>query len=78
MSIIFFADIFYQNGYILASVRMLHLITASIGIIMASIFLIGLFYKSKRTFLGIGWDSIAVFVVYLLGFYLLFQLGISV
>jgi len=78
MSIIFFADLFYRNGYILSSVRMLHLITASIGIIMASIFLVGLFYKSKRTFLGMGWDSIAVFIVYLLGFYLLFTLGISI
>jgi len=45
---------------------------------MAAIFLVGLFYKSKRTFLGMGWDSIAVFAVYLLGFYLLFQLGISI
>src|SRR6056297_238232 len=77
MSIIFFADIFYRDGYILASVKMLHLITASIGIIMASIFITGLFYKSKKTFMGMGWDSIAVFIVYLLGFYLLFELGVS-
>ncbi|MCF8008525.1 MAG: sodium:calcium antiporter [Halanaerobiales bacterium] len=78
MSIIFFADLFYRDGAILSSVKMLHLITASIGIIMSSIFIIGLFYKSKKTVFGMGWDSIMVFGVYLLGFYLLFTLGISI
>lgn len=78
MSIIFFGDVFLRDGYILASASMLHLVTASIGIIMASIFIVGLFYKSKRKFLGMGWDSIAVFIVYFLGFYLLYQLGVSI
>ena len=78
MSIVFFADVFYRGGYLLSSVKMLHLITASIGIIMSSIFIVGLFYKSKRKIFGIGWDSLAVFAVYLLGFYLLFRLGVAI
>lgn len=78
MSIVFFADIFYRDGYLLSSVKMLHLITASIGIIMSSIFIVGLFYKSKKKVFGIGWDSLAVFAVYILGFYLLYQLGVAI
>ncbi|MFW6270570.1 MAG: sodium:calcium antiporter [Bacillota bacterium] len=78
MFVIFFADIFYRPGYILASVSEVHMITAMIGIIMSTIALIGIFYRSKKTFLILGWDSLGIAVVYLIGVYLLFNLGIHI
>jgi cation:H+ antiporter len=45
---------------------------------MATIILIGLFYRSRRSFMWMGWDSIAAAVVYFAGVYLLFQLGLNV
>lgn len=77
MIIVFFADIFYKGGYILAEVNVIHVITAMVGLIMSSIALIGLFYRSKRTIFSIGWDSMFVGIVYILGVYLLFRLGID-
>lgn len=78
MIVVFFADLFYKPDFILASVNMDHVITAMIGLIMSSIALIGLFYRSKRTVFSIGWDSLFISITYFLGVYLLFQLGISV
>ncbi|MFW6389909.1 MAG: sodium:calcium antiporter [Halanaerobiales bacterium] len=78
MIIIFFADIFYKPGYIMGSVSQIHIITAMVGIIMSTIALIGIFYRSKKTFLTIGWDSLSIAIVYVIGVYLLFILGINV
>ena len=78
MTVIFFADVFYQQGVILEDVRIVHILTATIGILMATIILIGLFYRSRRSFMWMGWDAIAAAVVYFAGVYLLFQLGLNV
>lgn len=78
MTVIFFADLFYRQGVILEDVRIVHILTATIGIVMATIILIGLFYRSQRSFVWMGWDSIAATAVYLIGVYLLFQLGLNV
>ena len=80
MIIVFFADTFYREGYILASVDFLHAITAMIVLLMSVIAIIGLFYRSKRTVfnLKIGWDSFFIGLIYFIGVYLLFKLGISV
>jgi cation:H+ antiporter len=78
MTVIFFADVFYRQGVLLQDVRIVHILTATVGIVMATIILIGLFYRSRRSFMWMGWDAIAAAVVYFLGVYLLFQLGLNV
>nr|WP_027339899.1 sodium:calcium antiporter [Halonatronum saccharophilum] len=77
MLIIFVIDIFYREGAVLASVSLSHTVTALIGLILSIIAIVGLFYRSKKTFLTIGWDSVAIFIIYFFGVYLLFQLGIN-
>jgi cation:H+ antiporter len=77
MVIILVSDIFYQGGSVLAGVSLTHTITAILGLILSGIAVIGLFYRSKKTFLTVGWDSIAITAVYLFGVYLLFKLGIN-
>lgn len=77
MIIIFFADLFYKSGYILASVNVIHVITAMIGLIMSAVALVGLFYRSKRTLFSIGLDSVFIVIIYFVGAYFLFRLGID-
>lgn len=78
MTVIFFADIFYRPGILLIDAKIVHIVTAMVGIVMSTVILIGLFYRSRKSFLLMGWDSIAAAVVYFLGAYLLFQLGINI
>ena len=77
MTVIFAADIAYAGGPILSSVSLAHGLTALLGLILASIATIGLFYRSEKTFLNIGWDAISIIIIYFFGAYLLFQLGIN-
>jgi len=78
MTVIFFADVFYRQGILLEDAKVVHILTATVGIVMATIILIGLFYRSRRSFMMMGWDAIAAAVVYFAGVYLLFQLGLNV
>ncbi len=77
MAIIVITDIVYRSGSVLAVVSLAHVVTALLGLILSSIVVIGLFYRSKKTFLTIGWDSISISLIYFLGVYLLFRLGIN-
>ncbi len=77
MAIIGVTDLVYTSGDLLAAVSLSHSVTALLGIILSSIALIGLFYRSEKTFLTVGWDSIAIFGTYFFGAYLLFRLGIN-
>ncbi len=77
MVVVFFADLFYRQGFILTSVDSVHIITAMIGLMMSAIALIGLFYRSRRTIFSIGWDSLFISIIYFIGVYLLFRLGVN-
>jgi cation:H+ antiporter len=70
--IIFFADFFYTGGPILHAVSSGHLVTALISVILTSIAVIGLIYRSQRSFIRLGYDSIAILVGYVLAMILLF------
>ncbi|GAB6099507.1 sodium:calcium antiporter [Halanaerocella petrolearia] len=77
MVIIIVAELFYKGEPVLGAVSLSHTITALLGLILSSIAVIGLFYRSEKTFLTIGWDSISIATIYLFGAYLLFRLGIQ-
>ncbi|MGM0369936.1 MAG: sodium:calcium antiporter [Bacillota bacterium] len=77
MTVIFAADLAYSGDAILSSISLAHGLTALLGLILASIATIGLFYRSEKTFLNVGWDSISIILIYFFGVYLLFQLGIN-
>lgn len=77
MVIISIIDLSYREGSVLAAVSLSHAVTAVLGVILSSIAVIGLFYRSKKTFITIGWDSVAISITYLFGAYLLFRLGVN-
>lgn len=73
ITMIIIADLLYRPGPILSFVSILHAGTAALGIILSIITAIGLFYRSKKTILKFwGWDMASIFILYLLGIYLLF------
>lgn len=65
-------DIAYTSGSVYHAVSMQHMVTAIAGIVFSSIAVIGLFYRSKRTILMVGWDSLAIMLGYLVMMYSLY------
>ncbi|SET23165.1 cation:H+ antiporter [Natronincola peptidivorans] len=72
MLIIVVTDMVYYKGSIFAVINIDHTITAMAGIVLSCIAVIGLFYRSNRTFFKVGWDSIFILAFYLLSIYLIF------
>ncbi|AOY75492.1 sodium:proton exchanger [Clostridium formicaceticum] len=72
MLIIVVTDIVYYKGSIFTMINIDHTITAMAGIVLSCIAVIGLFYRSRRTFFTIGWDSVFILVFYVLSIYLIF------
>ena len=70
--VIFVCELFYSSGMILSSVAGTHVFTAILGIILVSIAVVGIKVKHKKTFLGFGWDSILMFVIFIFGTGLLY------
>lgn len=72
MTIILASDLAYYKASIFSAVSIEHAITAMAGIVLSCIAVIGLFYRSKRTFFSIGWDSVFILIFYVLSIYLIF------
>lgn len=53
------------------------LILIAIMVLMSCIFILGVLVRSKKSFLLLGWDSIAMFMVYLTGSLLVLRLGLT-
>lgn len=64
-------DIFFRRGEILSYISSIHLITLLTAILITTIVIIGLIYRSRKSFLRMGWDAIAIIATFLLGSYFL-------
>ncbi len=64
-------DIFFTKGSLLSFISLSHLITILLAIIMTSIVIIGLIYRSQRSILKIGWDIVAMVAVFIIGYIIL-------
>ncbi|MBI5893962.1 MAG: sodium:calcium antiporter [Deltaproteobacteria bacterium] len=68
-------DIFYTKGSLLADVSVNHAITGFMAVIMTGIAIVGLTYRLERKmFLRLGWDAIAILLIYFFNIYLLYSL----
>ncbi|HEY8417083.1 MAG TPA: sodium:calcium antiporter [Limnochordales bacterium] len=72
MVILLVSDIAYRPGPILAVVDPSHATVALFGVIMSGIAVLGLFYRSERSFGRLGLDSVALVVTYWAAMYLLY------
>lgn len=68
------SSLIYQENAILATVSETHILTAGLSIILTFIAAYGIYAKNKKTILGLGWDSIAMILFFIVGNGLLYQL----
>ena len=68
------SDVLYRTGSIYAYLSSTHILTAVAGILLTMIVIIGIIYRSKKSFLKLGWDAIAIIVVYITSTYMIFRL----
>lgn len=73
--ILFFADLFYGNGPIMQAISTGHLVTALISVILTSMAVVGLIYRSQRMFVRLGFDSVAILIGYFMAMTFLFYAG---
>ncbi|MCK4400816.1 sodium:calcium antiporter [bacterium] len=67
-------DILYRTGSIYAYLSSTHILTAVAGVLLTMIVIVGIIYRSKKSFLKLGWDAIAIIVVYIASTYMVFRL----
>ena len=73
-SLLFLVDAAYTGQPVLDTVGDFSLLTALLGILMATIYLVGLIERRNRTIARMGIDSLAILVAYAGGLFLLYQL----
>jgi cation:H+ antiporter len=74
MTIIFADDIFYRKAPILEAVSTKHLWQASVVMAMTAVIILAMVIKGKRKFFNISWYAPVLFVIFLLGAYVSFQM----
>lgn len=75
--IIVVADIFYRRGALLSAVSGENLIAGMLAISLMAIAIIGLIYRSEKSVLYLGFDSIGIVLLYFLGAVLIFTAGMG-
>lgn len=64
-AIIPLTDAFYRKGELLSSISIHHIFTLSLCILFSTIIISGLTYRSKKSFLKLGWDIIAMIIIFM-------------
>lgn len=64
-AIIPLTDVFYRKGELLSSLSISHIFTLSLCILFSTIIISGLTYRSKKSFLKLGWDIIAMIIIFM-------------
>ena len=78
MAIILPVDLAYVRDSIFSVVTDVHVITAVAGLLMSLLVLLGIRFHRKRKVFGIfGWYTPLLVIIYLVGFYTLFRVGIN-
>ncbi len=70
-------DVAYRGGAILACVSKVHVLTASLGVFLTGVAIVGLSRRRKNTLFHLGWDTIIMLLGCLLGIYALFKFSTS-
>ncbi|MCU0607115.1 MAG: sodium:calcium antiporter, partial [Candidatus Edwardsbacteria bacterium] len=76
-SLLFVDDVFYR-GSLLADAAPTHVFTAFLLIAMLGVALVELLFPSRKKMFGlINWDAAVIIGLYLLGVFVLFNMGLS-
>lgn len=73
--IIFLADICYRQGAFFSGLSdpLNHMGTAVLAALSSIIIIIGLVYRSKKSYLWLGWDSVLITAIYIFGIWNIFM-----
>ena len=72
---VFICDIFMPGTNFLSAVSMNNILPATVGILMTATVIVGIIYRSQKSFLRLGLDTIGIVIIYVVGSYLLFCMG---
>lgn len=75
VAMIFLIDLVSPGPPVLGEAGAFHIFAALIGLMLTGIFVVGLLERADRTFLRMGWDSVAALVLYAGGLGVLTGLG---
>ena len=67
-------DIFFTQGAILSFVNINHIVPAISSIIMTSIAIVGLTYRTEKKSLFLAWDSIGIVLTYMVNLMMLYSM----
>lgn len=73
--IVFIADLFYTKGPLLSAASDGNILSALMVIMLSSIFIFGLLFRSEKTVIRVGFDTLLILFGYLVAAYLLFKSG---
>ena len=62
-------DLFFRRGELLSFVSSKNVLTLMLGIILTSIVIVGLIYRSRKSFLRMGWDALGMIITFIIGGY---------
>lgn len=74
IALIFVADLAYAKGPVLAQAGAFEAVAALVGLILTGIFVVGLLERKDKTAMRMGYDSLAVIVLYVAGLVMLYVL----
>jgi len=78
MLIIPILEIVTPRHSIFTGLQSVHLITACFAIILTTVAIMGVVYRSRKSILYLGWDALAILGFFLLGNYIFFTLAVKV
>jgi cation:H+ antiporter len=67
-------DVFYTKGPILSYVSGNHLVSSSAAIAMTAVAAVALTYRAGKKWIFFAWDSLTIFVIYVLALYILYAM----
>ena len=70
---IFIGDMACRKEPILSMVSSIHAVTALLGLALSGVVILGISYRSKKQYAGLGIDSIIIILIYIIVAYILFQ-----
>jgi cation:H+ antiporter len=73
--ILFLDDVFYTKGHLLKDAAEINLLSVFFVILMSSVAIIGFVFPSKEKKIFMAWDTLVIFLLYVVNMVLLYQLS---
>jgi len=72
--ILFLNDVFYTKGHLLKDASEANMVSVFFVVLMSAVAIIGFIFPSKEKKVFMAWDTLAIFVLYLVNMLLLYKM----